>query len=464
MSDTRRFASLPPLTLSSDLTETGVTLKTTANKDWNGDAITSAMFNTDYIFATLINDSRKKVEFIMIDVSTIANLTTTGVTIFKRGLPYFATGNDAADTTEDSDHKYFWTQGETKVLLGTNPPLMYGSFPSRKNDETISGLWTFALANRPKLDTDSDTTTDEDLITYGQLSRTAISGAVNADITHKGIAQMGTLAEGKAGTAIGTTGAYLFVNPADLQTILQGQESTYVVEDGAGADDDYTGTATPTISAYTTGQLLRINFTTANTGAATLDVDSVGVKDIKKYVDGAVAALETGDIVAGYIGLLEYDGTQFVLLSMTATMPTTVVMSEMTDFFNTYDKEDFSATRSLVTASGDIKDKDVVYITGNDEVEKFLVSSQAAVAAYSTGADHNISPQLYWLENGKVILFNGGSGSFANPMYGQIGTINSDETDFTWGSEQTIYSTTLFWDEIKLKVASIIEDLMSNYD
>jgi len=30
--------------------------------------------------------------------------------------------------------------------------------------------------------------------------------------------------------------------------------------------------------------------------------------------------------------------------------------------------------------------------------------------------------------------------------------------------EQTIYGTTLFWDEIKLKVANLIEDLMSNYD
>jgi hypothetical protein len=62
------------------------------------------------------------------------------------------------------------------------------------------------------------------------------------------------------------------------------------------------------ITAYAAGFGILALFTNANTGAATLNVNTLGAKAIKK--NGTVA-LAAGDISAGQILLLIYDGTNF---------------------------------------------------------------------------------------------------------------------------------------------------------
>lgn len=77
--------------------------------------------------------------------------------------------------------------------------------------------------------------------------------------------------------------------------------------DSSGTDT-YTSTVDPIAFAYTTGMVVRIKFGNANTGAATLNVSDLGAKSIKK--NGSVA-LSAGDIKAGAIYTLVYDGTNF---------------------------------------------------------------------------------------------------------------------------------------------------------
>lgn len=79
----------------------------------------------------------------------------------------------------------------------------------------------------------------------------------------------------------------------------------------AAGTDTYTATLSPAITAYATGQKFQVLFTNANTGAATLNFNSVGAKAIIK--SGSVA-LVAGDIPAGAILLLAYDGTNLQLL------------------------------------------------------------------------------------------------------------------------------------------------------
>jgi hypothetical protein len=62
------------------------------------------------------------------------------------------------------------------------------------------------------------------------------------------------------------------------------------------------------ITAYTAGFGIIALFTNANTGAATLNVNSLGAKAIKK---SGSTALSAGDIAAGQILFLIYDGTNF---------------------------------------------------------------------------------------------------------------------------------------------------------
>lgn len=77
-----------------------------------------------------------------------------------------------------------------------------------------------------------------------------------------------------------------------------------------GSSDAYTLTPNRTISAYAAGQTFSFKASFANTGAATINVSSLGAKDIKD-VDGN--ALSAGDIALDRYYTVFYQGTYFVL-------------------------------------------------------------------------------------------------------------------------------------------------------
>ncbi len=82
-------------------------------------------------------------------------------------------------------------------------------------------------------------------------------------------------------------------------------ELTYYTASGT---DTYVITPSPAITVYAAGQSWKVKFTNANTGAATININSLGAKDLKK---SASTALASGDIVAGTIKEIIYDGTNF---------------------------------------------------------------------------------------------------------------------------------------------------------
>jgi hypothetical protein len=84
---------------------------------------------------------------------------------------------------------------------------------------------------------------------------------------------------------------------------------------GSGTDA-YTITLTPALAAYTDGLMINFKADVANTGAATLNVNGLGVKSIKKLFNQDLA---TGDIAAGQMVTVVYDGTNFELQSLPAT-------------------------------------------------------------------------------------------------------------------------------------------------
>jgi len=79
----------------------------------------------------------------------------------------------------------------------------------------------------------------------------------------------------------------------------------------ASGTDTYTATYVPTPSSYTDGFKMLVRFTNANTGASTININSLGAKSIVK---GVSTALVAGDIAAGTTLLLSYDGTNFVVV------------------------------------------------------------------------------------------------------------------------------------------------------
>lgn len=128
----------------------------------------------------------------------------------------------------------------------------------------------------------------------------------NASTTVAGKVEIATTAESIAGTDTGGTGALLSVLPSDIAKNVQ--SATFIYGADAGWDDAYVVALTPALTVYTTGQLLAMNVTTANTGACTVDfwpwAKSIKLQDGTDPLDGDVS----GTVV------LQYDGTNFVLL------------------------------------------------------------------------------------------------------------------------------------------------------
>lgn len=89
----------------------------------------------------------------------------------------------------------------------------------------------------------------------------------------------------------------------------------------AGSTDAYVITLTPAITAYVTGAHYWFVANTANTGAATININSVGAKTIVKAAGGITTALSDNDIRAGQWVDLVYDGTNMQMQSLLGNAP-----------------------------------------------------------------------------------------------------------------------------------------------
>jgi hypothetical protein len=148
-------------------------------------------------------------------------------------------------------------------------------------------------------------------------ARAALSAAqngANGDITS--LSALSTaLSIGQGGTGGATA--------ATARTSL-GVPATAAVQDGSilfasdtGAANAYVITLGTVPAAYTTGMEIRFKATNANSGASTINVNALGLKSIKKQ---SATALASGDILAGQIVVLDYDGTNFQMQSQTAAV------------------------------------------------------------------------------------------------------------------------------------------------
>lgn len=81
-----------------------------------------------------------------------------------------------------------------------------------------------------------------------------------------------------------------------------------------GSNDTYVITLSPAPSGYSTGLVIIFRANTANTGAASLNINGLGAKTIVKRVSTTLA---NGDIAALQFCMVVYNGTNFVLINPT---------------------------------------------------------------------------------------------------------------------------------------------------
>lgn len=101
---------------------------------------------------------------------------------------------------------------------------------------------------------------------------------------------------------------------SDYAVVKQVQDQVYNWGGTSGGSSNaYTITITPVApTSYVTGQRFVFIANHANTGAATLNVNSIGAKTIKKAASGG-SDLASGDIDSGQVVIVYYDGTNLVM-------------------------------------------------------------------------------------------------------------------------------------------------------
>lgn len=104
-------------------------------------------------------------------------------------------------------------------------------------------------------------------------------------------------------------GAGTLATDAARLSQIQSGAATFVVASGT---DTILGTGSPALTAYATGNAFQFTVAGTNTGASTLNIDSLGAKAITR--DGSTA-LVAGDLVSGSVVTVVYDGTRFQVLN-----------------------------------------------------------------------------------------------------------------------------------------------------
>lgn len=217
----------------------------------------------------------------------------------------------------------------------TNSSNIYNSLGILANDQTWAGTNTFS--NPPVSATNP--TANSQVANKSYVDGVAIAGAPDASDVTKGITKLSVapvlatnpIAVGDNDTRVPTAAQVGYIPTSGEKNALVGDDTSiavgtgnkYVTQTGlqinaekyaadAGVSDTYVITLSPVPTAYTTGMVVLFKANTANTGAATLNVNSLGAKTIKKNYNEDLA---DNDIKANQLVSVIYDGTNFQLLS-----------------------------------------------------------------------------------------------------------------------------------------------------
>jgi len=176
---------------------------------------------------------------------------------------------------------------------------------------------------------------------------------------------------------------------ADKLNVTDYQNGTKVYAASSGGTDAYAITLSPALGAYATGQSFLFQADVGNTGTASLNINGLGAKTILKLHD---TALVTGDIEAGQIVQVAYDGTNFQMNSQISSIPTIDINGQ--------------------TTKSSLEDDDqlIIYDTtggANKKIAGDILKSQNNIGKLFTLNENMTAGDVAWVdETGKINTFD----------------------------------------------------------
>ena len=185
--------------------------------------------------------------------------------------------------------------------------------------------------------------------------------------------------------------------------------------------DTLTGSVTPALAAYATGNLFSFVAANTNTGAATINLNSLGAKSITKKGSTALAA---GDIVSGQVHLIEYDGTRFQLINPSASSVSSISFGSTGLTPATATTGAVTVAGTLAIANGGTGTTSTTFVNAATNVTGTLPIANGGTGTTSTtfvNAATNVT--------GTLPIANGGTGLTTTPANGALDIGNG--TGFT---------------------------------
>lgn len=180
-------------------------------------------------------------------------------------------------------------------------------------------------------------TSNNQIVSKLYVDGVTTAGAPDAGTATKGIARLSTAAasstlpivvgdndtrvptQSENDALVGTSGS-----PSSSNLFVTANDNTrnygsIAYASSTAGSDTYAITLSPALTSYATGTEVAFRADVANTGAATLNVNALGAKDL---VVGTATPLVTGNIFASQIVKSVYNGTSFTVLNPQTVLPT----------------------------------------------------------------------------------------------------------------------------------------------